>query len=76
MPEQAHNPKYKVGDEISVEFLGRVVGVRIDKKWITGEEKVIYEIEGNQARAYNVPESNIYPLPTPEDFPPSSKEKK
>lgn len=70
MPEIQHNPKWKVGDEVSIEFIARVMEVKIEKDCFKGTEKVVYALEGNQSvRVYNVPEQMMYKLPEPEDFP-------
>lgn len=73
MSEQQHDPKYKVGDEISVDFMGRITEVKIvtDFAILGSKEKVVYYVEGSRGmRGMNIEESCVYPLPTPQDFPP------
>lgn len=66
--EQMHDPKYKVGDELTVEFIGRVIEVKIDRNYLTGHEKLFYTLEGsNGVRVYNVNENILYPLPTEQE---------
>lgn len=57
--------KYKIGEEVNVEFIGIISGVRFD-----GEHH-FYAIrrkisDGSFLRAENIPESFLYPLPTAE----------
>ena len=58
---------WKIGDEVSVEFIGKIVGM---KKGVRDE--IFYDIKNELT--YELPEtaqvrgSRLYPLPNPEDF--------
>lgn len=58
-------PKYKLGDEVSIDFMGKVVSVHYR---YNGE--VQYKVDGENGNSAYVQESNIFFLPQPEDFPP------
>jgi hypothetical protein len=61
-------PKHKLGEDVSVDFMGKVVSVHL-----TWKGDVQYKVDGDNGNSAYVAESNIFPLPTPEDFPELNK---
>lgn len=54
----------KVGDEVSVDFMGKVISISISPKG-----KIIYGVDGSDAYARFLNEDQIIPIPLPESEP-------
>jgi hypothetical protein len=59
--------KFTLGEYVSVEFMGRITKVEINVNQ-KGEEVITYCVDGGMEYAMRVPETEIYPAPTPENI--------
>jgi carbon monoxide dehydrogenase subunit G len=69
--QREYVPKFKLGQEVDIGFIGRIVKIEVQRDEVRDEEHLTYTVEGSGARrifAYMVPESSIHALPGPEDF--------
>jgi hypothetical protein len=53
---------YQIGDEVEISFMGQV------KEVYANGDKIYYAIDDGDTFARRVRESQIHPLPQPEDF--------
>lgn len=61
-------PKFQLGQEVTVEYVGKITEVEINTLVELGKEVITYTITGEGGRrSYNVREENIYPLPLPKE---------
>lgn len=63
--------KFQLGEEVSVEFMGKITGIKIrtELEGLTCKEQIVYDItDGKQSYAYEMKESYVYPLPQPPEI--------
>ena len=68
--------KYKLGQEISVEFYGTIKSVRLERSFKNGVfvDNIVYDVEGFPSdnmmpeKGYQIREDSIYEIAKPEDF--------